>query len=355
MHKPLIAFIPDIGHNARISYGGHEGSRSEDFLAHWFNEHGYPFLAISYPLEAESPMMPATWPSYSIADWTRQVSVTIVSLLQARQHPREVVILAWGMAGSLLQPVTTFLAEWQPTITVELFVSLAATPALPGLMPPISKRQLGKTGAGYASMSSFKSKIFSQLLEQDSLNKDNVTGNPPRCIIQPTIYQKEYTGATPIGIMGAGYCWDGNKKEFVEEKDKWQFMEDGKAYDYQNLPPMAAIYPISGLAFRHGITDRATWSFLITQRFMGKFFQNGTATAYLPTMESDLGNRFATARHRFRKLHDDVMNTPKELMAEIDGNHFFFVGEIGAKKTVEAVLELLERSRRAEIVFSGSA
>ena len=40
--RPLTVFLPGAIHLARVAYG-HEGSRPDDFLAHWFERAGQPF------------------------------------------------------------------------------------------------------------------------------------------------------------------------------------------------------------------------------------------------------------------------------------------------------------------------
>ncbi|CAI7636506.1 unnamed protein product [Penicillium glandicola] len=323
LSKPLVAFVPGMAHNGRISYGGHEGYRSEDFLAHWFHEHGYGFLGISYPLDADPPLMPATSPAFTIPDWGIQAAATIKAVTEENHLPQSVVILAWSMGGKTLHPVTV--EARRLGIDVQLFVSLAATPALPGLLPAVSKEQLHQTDSGYLTMPFLKLSFLRQLDEQDKINHLS----EGRQLIEPAIYEKEYIGATPIGITTFGFRFDTKIHKFVAEENKWQLLEDGQAQDFGSLPPMAAIYPTSGLDFRHGITDKATWSYLITQRIMAILGQD---------------HRLAVGRLSFQNLQKIVLGIPELMTADILGNHFFFVGESGARRTVETVIGFLSNS-----------
>jgi hypothetical protein len=344
--KPLVAFVPGMAHNARIAYGGHAGHRSEDFLAHWFNHHGYGFLGISYPLETDPPMMPVSSSNFTIPEWGQQAADAIDAVITEHNLSRSVVVLVWSMGGKILQPVTV--AAKRLGIAIELFISLAATPALPGLLTAVSKTQLDKTTAGYATKPFLEKAFLRQMDEQDKINheideKDMVTQKnaAPRHIIDPTIFKRDYIGATPIGITASGFRYDAATKEFVKEDNEWQFMDDGQAHDYANLPAMAAIYPTSALDFRHAITDKATWSFLMIQRAMAKMTQDGTATAY-QQIGDDGAAALSQARFRFQEMQRVVMNIPELMTAEILGNHFFFVGESGARQTVETVVGFLE-------------
>ncbi|CAI7604965.1 unnamed protein product [Penicillium discolor] len=336
--KPLVAFVPGMAHNGRISYGGHEGYRSEEFLAHWFHEHGYGFLGISYPLDAELPLMSATSPAFTIPNWGVQTAGTIKAVIEENHLPQSVVILAWSMAGKVLQPVTV--EARRLGIDVKLFVSLAATPSLPGLLPSVSKEQLNPTGSGYLSLPLLKQLFLQQIDEQEKINHFT----EGRRFIEPAIYEKEYFGATPIGITRFGLLFDNETKEFVEEKDKWQLLEDGQAHNYGSLPTMAAIYPTSGLDFRHSITDKATWSYLMIQRAMAMFSEDDRVKQLSQTKDDLSADKLAARRSSFQHLQRIVLGIPELMTADIIGNHFFFCGESGAKRTVEIVIGFLSSS-----------
>ncbi|CAI7629166.1 unnamed protein product [Penicillium bialowiezense] len=346
--KSLVVFVPGMAHNARISYGGHEGHRREDFLAYWFNHHGHGFLGISYPLESEQTIMPAISPNFKIPEWGKQTAAIINAVVTEHNLPRKVIVLAWSMGGKILQPITV--QTKQHGIEVELFVSLAATPALPGILPAVSKAQFDKTPAGYATKKSLEKSFLRQLEEQCHL-RENCPNDFPAYIIDPAIYKKDYLGATPIGLTTSGFQYDVDAGDFIEETNKWQIIEDGKAHEFSSLPPMAAIYPTSPLDFRHALTDKATWSFLMTQRTVSQLTQEGKIGHHHQLAENASASAFASGRHHFRQMQEVVFKIPELMTVAIDGNHFFFVGEIGAQKTVEGVIKLLENKRDIEVAI----
>ncbi|CAG7941049.1 unnamed protein product [Penicillium salamii] len=326
--KPLIAFIPGMAHNARISYGGHQNSRNEDFLSYWFNHHGYGFLGISYPIDAEQPIMPATSPDFTIPEWGQQAAAIINKVITEHNLARKVVILAWSMAGKILHPVTV--QTRRLGIEVELFVSLAATPALPGIQPVVSKGDLVKTPAGYATKPELETRFLEQLYEQIYLNRDEYGWIAP--MFHADTYKRDYLGATPIGLTASGLHYDSDTSDFVED-DQLQFLKDGQAHDFQNLPWMAAIYPTSHLDFRHALTDKATWGYLMVQRATSKLISDGI---------SNVCHNGGHLELEFSELQKAILRIPDLMTMDIHGTHFFFVGAEGARKTVESVVKLLD-------------
>ncbi|KAJ5316581.1 hypothetical protein PENANT_c019G02591 [Penicillium antarcticum] len=336
LSQPLVVFVPGMAHNGRISYG-HPGSHSKDFLAHWFNHYGYSFLAISYPLDAELPVMPATSPHFTIPEWGTQTAVVISQVVKENSIGGKIIILGWSMAGKLLRPVTEELRNLE--LDANLFVSLAATPALPGLLPSVARHQLDQTVSGY-SKRPYANAIFRRHLDE----QEKINGlNGSRFIIDPTIYERDYLGATPVGLTACGYEFDMNSGTFVEERNPWQLLEDSQAHVFWSLPSMAAIVPTSGLDFRHGITDKATWSYLIIQHTMAELSRNTRVRRYLQAAEESSEASLAVDRSRFQDLQKVVSDISELLTTEIMGNHFFFVGEFGAKKTVDTVIEFQQK------------
>ncbi|KGO46780.1 hypothetical protein PEX1_001830 [Penicillium expansum] len=335
--KPLVTFVPGMAHNGRISYGGHEGYRSEDFLAHWFHDNGYGFLGISYPLDSEPPLMPATSPAFTIPNWGVQAAETIKAVIEEHHLPQSVVILAWSMAGKVLQPVTV--EAGRLGIDVKLFVSLAATPALPGSIPAEWTKHLDQTDSGYLNLPFLKKVFLQQIDEQEKIN--HLEG---RRLIEPVIYEKDYFGATPIGITTFGFRFDNETKQFVREENKWQLLEDGQAQNFGSLPAMAAIYPTSGLDFRHAITDKATWSYLMIQRAMAMFNEDNRVKQLSQVKDAVSAHKLAAERSSFQDLQKVVLGIPELMTADTLGNHFFFCGESGARRTVETVIGFLSSS-----------
>ena len=81
--KPLIVFVPGDAHLARIVYG-YPGGHDEDFVSHWVNRAGYPFLAVSYPLG--NAVFGASYPGYTIEDWGNQGAEVVAKVIDAPEY-----------------------------------------------------------------------------------------------------------------------------------------------------------------------------------------------------------------------------------------------------------------------------
>jgi hypothetical protein len=132
--KPLVVFITGGGVLARVAYG-HPESYPPDFIAYWLQEKGYPFLALSYPID--NPVFLSVHPGFSVRDWGTQVSEIIDQHIDEDDEDRKVLVLAWSMAGRIAEPLTSALAHRK--IAVELFVAMAASTALLGLQPALDQ------------------------------------------------------------------------------------------------------------------------------------------------------------------------------------------------------------------------
>ena len=337
--KPLVVYVPGLANNARISYGGHKGSRSSDFLAHWFNHYGFPFLGVSYPLETEPEIMPPVSGDFSIRDWGRQVAVAMKSVVDEHALSSNVVVLAWSMGGKTLEPVTTEAKALG--ITVILYVSLAATPALWGLRSQLPG--VTCSPAGYWNSPFLDKDFVAQLREQNLINGGRV-------IVDAGVYRREYFGATPAASGGWGFRFSKEEGKLVD--DKWSLLEDGRADNFKELPIMAAIYPTSPLDLRHSIADKATWSFLMTYRFLADV-QKVIGSRMSVEADDDAALTAALARYTplVERLRCLIHAIPERMITSIEGNHFFFVGERGARETAEKVILFLKKAGEIGVEF----
>ena len=340
--KPLVAFIPGLAHNARISYGGHKGSHSEDFLAHWFHKHGFGFLGISYPLDTDPEIMPPTGSELSLRDWGRQAAMAMKTVVKEYGLPVKVVILAWSMGGRTLEPVTAEATALG--LTVSLYVSLSATPALWGLRKHVSPAHVTLSPAGYWETSILHETFLPQLLEQNQINDG-------RIIVDEAVYKREYFGATPGGSGGWGFRY--NKEENIVIKDEWALLEEGQADNYGNLPAMAAIYPKSPLDWRHSISDQIDWSYLIIHKFIADIQKvKETRKVQIDGTEDKKAilDREVKLLDRLRAFIYDI---PSRMITGIEGNHFFFVGAKGASQTAETIMRFIQDAESIRVMFEG--
>jgi hypothetical protein len=97
---------------------------------------------------------------------------------------------------------------------------------------------------------------------------------------------------------------------------------------YGAFPPLAVMTHASPIDARHALTDRSTWGVYITQRLCEALvFSRPKAVAALPP-------------ERWTLLIEHVTNATQRLSATLPGNHMFFVGESGARKTVQTLKQL---------------
>ena len=339
--KPLVAFIPGLAYNARISYGGHKGGRSEDFLAHWFRKHGFPFLGISYPLDTDPEVMPPTGSELLLREWGRQAAVAIRRVVDEHGLSPKVVILAWSMGGKTLGPVTTEATALQ--LTISLFVSLAATPALWGLRKHPPRSHITLSPAGYWDCSFLHDRFLSQLLEQNQINNG-------RTIIDEALYKHEYFGSTPVGSGGWGFRYDKEERKLVE--DKWALLEEGRVDDYGQLPAMAAIYPTSPLDWQHSILDKINWGYLMVQKFVADVQKaKETHTAPIDGTGEKHPIYIKQERNLLERLRAFIYEIPNRMVTGVEGNHFFFVGAKGAKQTAETVMLFIQEAENIQLEF----
>jgi hypothetical protein len=244
----------------------------------------------------------------------------------------KVVVLFWSMAGRILKPMSLGLKE--RGLIPELFISLAATPAVAGLRWPPS--DLEASSAGYSSSDQLFTSFLAQIGEVSQFNGG-------RTVIDRDIYRKEYLGHTPIGLTGWGFSWSSNMCKLIE--DEW-IPADSVATDYfRGLPLMATIYPTSMLDIRHTLGDRATWGMMLTYKLLTDVMMVGDRWA------TEKATTFDEHTIRLQQIRDFLRTAEDRLAIDIRGNHFFFVGEKGAKETATAISDLVVRAREVQAEF----
>lgn len=315
--KPLVVFIPGGGHNSRIAYGGHLGSREEDFLAYWLNKLGHGLLSISYPQESEPhDIMPPVAPDFRIRDWGLQAAEVTKLVVDQYNLLHSVVLVGWSMGGRVVVPYTK--AAKGMGITVELFVALSATPGLAAARPPPSDTR--QTMAGYATFDRMQSLFLEQIDEQNRLNGCT--------IIHEDVYLSDYYGHTPVSLLGWNLKYSPGK-DF--QYDDITSTQDASAHSFDQWPPIAALHGDSILDARHVLTDKATWSFFQTHRLMKAIEVKGLASV--------------KEKGSWNTVIQLVMAFSERMSTQIHGSHFFFLGEQGARHTAEALVRHLEQTK----------
>lgn len=139
-----------------------------------------------------------------------------------------------------------------------------------------------------------------------------------REIIPKEIYLNEYVGNMPINIQGSGLRY--HNRSFVPDQGK--FLDDSKNYDFANYPLVAEIVTDNAVDGRHALTDHALWGACNANKIYSYIEKNRIDLANLPP-------------DRWKALVDLIHAAPRMLSAGTNGNHFFFVGEAGARKAAE--------------------
>lgn len=302
--KPLLVFLPGGGHLGRIAYG-HPGGAPRDFLAHWLGERGFGFLALSHP--GEHPDVPLGLPAMTSAEWASCAAAAVKGLVERDGLAPAIVLLAWSMGGRVMPAFARAAARLG--LDLRCFVSLAASPPLPGLagwapggepLTPAGFWDLGPRTDGFAA----------QLAEQ----------GPD--IIPDAVYRRDYLCATPLGLRGAG--------QDVGAGDGMLTVE-AATFDFAHLPPVAMLVPSRPSDPSHALTDRTVWGLLIQRRLYARYCA---------------GRRIAP--EAWPELVALVRGAPDALARDVDGGHFFFIGESGARITAGYVDDLIDASEEVE-------
>ncbi|MFV0385462.1 hypothetical protein [Paracoccus sp. (in: a-proteobacteria)] len=314
--KPLIVFIPGAHHAARIAYGGHEGARPEDFLAHHLAQKGYNFLALSYPIATTSGMIGDAAPDFTAEIWGKQIAEISRHVIKDNDLSGELVVMAWSMGGKVVQPAYEALNA--AGLPVDTFISLAATPGLPGLIA--YSREYDMAATGYATRPNAYPGWLRQLAETAQIGGTDTA-------IPEGIYVTDYVGDIPIALQGYGQVYRDGAYVF----DHLAQALDYGAFEFTNYPYVIVLEGNSTLDARHGLLDRSYWTL---------YNANTVQTRYQGSMKEVPG---ALPAANWDQLQNLVHGLSDRLTIQVGGNHFFFVGEAGAARTADAVEEAMQR------------
>ena len=312
---PLVVFIPGARSLARIAYGGHEGGLEEDFLAYWLNREGYNFLGISYPVLTDGGAFDEAHPDITVRAWGHGSAEITRAVLEERGLTGPVIVAVWSMGGKSVQPFGE--AALELGIELDFHVSLAATPPLPNSVNMNGRIQMHESGLGLRPDGA-----------AGAVNAlaANAKENGREEIIPADILNSDYIGHWPVQLTGTGLRYDGQSHAFY--RDHWADMQDTKFYalDY----PLVAMLVPGQQDPRHAVTDRATWGYINSNTLFFGYAGGERQSGSLP-------------EDRFNRLTELARDAYTQLAIDIGGNHFFFVGEKGAKETVAAIMELERR------------
>ena len=312
--SPLVVFITGGGVLARIAYG-HPGGRPADFLGHWLQREGLAMLALSYPMGV--PPFTAAYPAFGVPDWAEQSAEIVARHVAAHRLPNKVVVLAWSMAGRVAEPLTVRLR--QRGVAVELLVALAASPAMPNLLPGLDALRPAPSGLARVEGA------YLAWLQRCLAEQGRLAGHP---IVPPDRFAAEFAGDFPIGLAASAMRYEDGAFVHAPQRDA----DETGAFAYGQYPPLAVLTHDSPVDPHHALVDRAVWGFYLTQQL---------AQAYLFQRVADIGE---LAPEQWQAIVRLIHGAPERLTLTMPGNHMFFVGEAGARQTVAALQELRARA-----------
>jgi hypothetical protein len=296
---PLVVFLPGAGHLGRVAYG-HRGGNPRDFLDHWLAEARLGLLALSYPGVSATADL-------SLVEWAEAVVLVASDALEG--GPRAIVLLAWSMAarGAGLLAATMH----RRGVAVAGFVPMAASPPVAGLSSVDTCTEIvdadglwnvhdSPVGGGVARGAAWSCELAAQAERHG------------RAIIAPADYRDHYRIGTPIGLMPG--------------------REPDAACDLAAFPLAAPLSPRDPSDYRHALGDAAIWGLVNTlvmrRRWIEPALARGPLTA--PAWEALLALTAAL---------------PQRLNRHVPGGHLFFIGERGARASVQAITALLAETR----------
>ena len=202
-HKALTVFIPGIAHSARIAYGGHEGSREEDFLAFWLVKAGYDFLGVTYPIECPIPMFSEFTPEMSIRDWGRQVACAARQTIDENGLSNRVIPIGWSNGGKCAAAFCEAATEYG--LEMECYVTISGTPASFAV-------NLAPETAAAPSLSARCMESYAHRLDYFySLIVKNANDNGGQIAVPRDVYMSLYVGNMPANIKSNGLRLENGK------------------------------------------------------------------------------------------------------------------------------------------------
>jgi hypothetical protein len=311
---PLVVFVTGGGVLGRVAYGP-PGGRAADFLCHWLNAEGFGSLVLSYPIDNRG-VFAAAFPQFSMTDWAEQSAEIIARYVDRNGLPANAIVLGWSMAGRIAEPLHAALRRRGKGI--ELFVAMAGASALPNTLPGLDGLKPAASG-----LAAIKGPYLDWLLECLA-NQNSAAG---QVVLDAGGFTRDMTGDFPVGLAASAMRY--RNGTFVSDPAE-DAREVGTAR-YRDFPPLALMTHASPIDARHALTDRSTWGTYITQQLCEVLvFSRADKLAALPS-------------EKWAMLVEHIGNAASRLSATLPGNHMFFLGENGARRTVQT-LKLLRQS-----------
>lgn len=149
-------------------------------------------------------------------------------------------------------------------------------------------------------------------------------------IIADDLFLKEYTGDIPIGMTGQGLLY----KDGLWVYDKAEGFKDSGVFEFSEFPLVTAMLSSDVSDNRYAMQDKGIWSMYITLKI------------YLDYGVGNNVDLFSLPKTKWRELLALVREAPERLMIEFEGNHFFIIGEKGARRVADNIEELEKKVQK---------
>src|SRR5579883_1051872 len=311
-NKPLIVFIPGNGFLARIAYG-YPGGQEKDFISYWLNKSGYSFLGISYPIE--HPVFNKIYPSFSIKDWGMQAAELSKQYIDQNHLSNKVIYIGWSMGGKTAEAVNS--ASKKLGLNVIMFISFDGLVPAPNVFA-------GSAEAIKLKNNNMVDFSFATPFFIDSMSIQNKINS--HVIISPTSLEKYFIGSPSLNIQGEKLRYVNGK--IIDSIDA--SISDSGTFDFGQFPWVVIMHGSDPIDYPHIIIN-TNWGLFMGQKIYREYiFPNAAAIPNCPPST-------------WREITKIFNNYQQSVSLPINGTHFFFVGEKGAKEAAENIPVLQER------------
>ncbi|MGY4158032.1 hypothetical protein ACVINW_003874 [Bradyrhizobium sp. USDA 4461] len=308
--EDVVVFVPGGGHRGRISYG-HEGADETCFLDFWLQRRRLGLIALSHAERRDHNY--AAISLQTVADDWAEIVENLVGVRR-----RRIVIAGWSVAGRSVNRICD--AMVRRNIPPHCFISLAATPPLPGLIetPRENEHQTGdglwKPGDTYGLDGLMRKERWLHHLNEQLVEQ----GRAPLCSQD---YYEHYLQGTPIALRG--------EPDTSHPTDFGDAVQAMATFEWSRYPICACIAPESKNDARHAMSDAALWGSITIQAITSRMHR------------ADAISRLSQDRwHRFIQVIDGL---PTRLRRRVSGGHFFFVGGKTARQTAQHICDLIDQ------------
>lgn len=306
----VVIFVPGGGHRGRISYG-HEGADETCFLDFWLQQRRLGLVALSHA-ERRDHNYAAISLQIAADDWAE-----IVANVVGDSH-RRIVIAGWSVAGRSVNRICD--AMVRRSMSPHCFISLAATPPLPGLIEtPLENEHrtvdgLWEPGDTYGLDGLMRKERWYQHLNSHLVEQ----GSTPLCSRD---YYEHYLQGTPIALRG--------EPRTNHPADLGNAVQAMATFEWSHYPICACIAPEGKNDARHAMSDAALWGGITIQAITSRMHR------------ADAISGLSQARwHMFLQVLDSL---PTRLRRRVSGGHFFFVGHNRARQTAQHIRDLIDQ------------